>query len=138
MKSVAFHFSPKFNHAFGLLLIETMSPRTFKNHPIWSHCSLCMVWNNRPMIRSNDFLHVFARLNQGHFYGATLWTLDVGFHLCLPPFFNSDGLGFESQAHHLRFLWFIWMIFVFWVCKWIMNMNQKFEKVKFSESWSKF
>ena len=31
MKNVAFHSSPKINHAFGLLLIETMSPRTFKN-----------------------------------------------------------------------------------------------------------
>ena len=26
------------HQAFGILLIETMSPRTFKNRPIWSHC----------------------------------------------------------------------------------------------------
>ena len=38
MKSVAFRLSPKIIHAFGQLLIETMSPRTFKNCPIWSHC----------------------------------------------------------------------------------------------------
>ena len=38
MKSVAFHVSQKIHCAFGLLLIETMSPRTFKNRPIWSHC----------------------------------------------------------------------------------------------------
>ena len=25
------------HQAFGILLIETMSPRTFKNRPIWSH-----------------------------------------------------------------------------------------------------
>ena len=38
MKSVAFHFSPKIQLAFGLGLIETMSPRTtFENRPIWSH-----------------------------------------------------------------------------------------------------
>ena len=37
-KVVAFHMGQKFHHAFGLLLIETMSPRTFKNSPIWSHC----------------------------------------------------------------------------------------------------
>ena len=30
MKSAAFQFSPKIHHAFGLLLMETMSPRTFK------------------------------------------------------------------------------------------------------------
>ena len=30
MNSAAFHFSPKIHHAFGLLLMETMSPRTFK------------------------------------------------------------------------------------------------------------
>ena len=30
MKKVAFHFSPKFHNAFGLLLIETMSPITLK------------------------------------------------------------------------------------------------------------
>ena len=39
MKNVTFHLSPKNHHAFGLLLIETMSPRTFKNRPIWSHWS---------------------------------------------------------------------------------------------------
>ena len=39
MKSVAFHFSPEIHHhAFGLLWIKTMSPRTFKNCPLWSHC----------------------------------------------------------------------------------------------------
>ena len=38
MKNVAFHFSPKIHHAFGLLLVETMSPGTIKNRPIWSHC----------------------------------------------------------------------------------------------------
>ena len=37
MKSVAFHFSPRIHHAFGLLWIVTISPRTLKNHPIWSH-----------------------------------------------------------------------------------------------------
>ena len=38
MKSVAFHFSPKIQLAFGLGVIETMSPRTtFENRPIWSH-----------------------------------------------------------------------------------------------------
>ena len=37
MKCVAFHFSQKIHRAFGPLLIETMSPRTFKNRPIWSH-----------------------------------------------------------------------------------------------------
>ena len=35
---VASHFGPNIHHAFGVLFIETMSPRTFKNHPIWSHC----------------------------------------------------------------------------------------------------
>ena len=38
MKIVAFHDRPKFHHAFGLLLIETMSPWTFKNRPILSYC----------------------------------------------------------------------------------------------------
>ena len=37
MESVAFHFSQIIHHAFGLLLVETMSPRTIKNRPIWSH-----------------------------------------------------------------------------------------------------
>ena len=37
MTSVAFQFSPKIHNAFGLLLIETMSSRTFKDCPIWSH-----------------------------------------------------------------------------------------------------
>ena len=37
MKSVAFHFCPKNHHAYGILMIEIMSPRTFKNRPIWSH-----------------------------------------------------------------------------------------------------
>ena len=31
MKSDSFHIGQKFHHTFGLLLIETMSPRTFKN-----------------------------------------------------------------------------------------------------------
>ena len=38
LKMLLFHFSPRIHHAFGLLFIETMSPRTFKNRPIWSHC----------------------------------------------------------------------------------------------------
>ena len=29
MKSVAFYFSPKIHHTFGLMLIESLSPRTF-------------------------------------------------------------------------------------------------------------
>ena len=43
MKSVAFHVIPKINCVFGLLLGDTMSPRTFKNRTTWSHCS--RQWN---------------------------------------------------------------------------------------------
>ena len=35
MESGALHFSQKIHRAFWLLWIETMSPRTFKNRPIW-------------------------------------------------------------------------------------------------------
>ena len=41
MKSLAFHVSPKILHACILGTfdrIETLSPSTFKNCPIWSHC----------------------------------------------------------------------------------------------------
>ena len=51
MKIVAFHFSPKNHTAFGPLLIETMSPRTFKNRPIVSH------WM-RNMLLLIDLLHL--------------------------------------------------------------------------------
>ena len=37
MKSVAFHLCPKNHYAYGILMIEIMSPRTFKNRRIWSH-----------------------------------------------------------------------------------------------------
>ena len=47
MKSVAFHLSTKIHHAFGLLLIETISARTIKNRPIWSHWIQQLCHNKR-------------------------------------------------------------------------------------------
>ena len=33
--------SSKSHQIFGILLCEDLLPRTFKNRPIWSHCSAC-------------------------------------------------------------------------------------------------
>ena len=39
LESYVFQNSSKNNHIFGILLYENLLPRTFKNRPIWSHCS---------------------------------------------------------------------------------------------------
>ena len=54
MKSVAFHFCPKIHHVFGLLLIETISPRTFKKSPNLFTLNVApSIW---PMLLLNSFI----------------------------------------------------------------------------------
>ena len=88
MKSFAFHFSPKVHHVFGLLLIETMSSRTFKNRPIWRH------WLQEPKVgrgradRPKDCCHLypdddsklFAAIFYFRFFGEILKNRAGGFY----------------------------------------------------------
>ena len=58
MKSVAFHYCQNIHRAFGLLLIETMSTRTFKYRPIWSHWTAKRIWNINffPILKTQQLL----------------------------------------------------------------------------------
>ena len=40
LKNVVFQIIAKVNIRLGLILLEYLSLRTFKNRPIWSHCNL--------------------------------------------------------------------------------------------------
>ena len=46
-----FQSSPKVNNPFGILLKTNLLPRTFKNRPIWSHCTRRM---DRILADAND------------------------------------------------------------------------------------
>ena len=48
-----FQNSPKVSNLFGLLLRVNLLPRTFKNCPIWSHCSLvrCLLDNGEKSVK---------------------------------------------------------------------------------------
>ena len=64
-KSEAFQNSPKSCQPFGLLLIDILSPRTFKNHPIWSH------WNEFTF--SLTHCRLFLQKNHHQIFGPK-WT----------------------------------------------------------------
>ena len=63
MKRVAFHFSPKIHHAFGQLFMETISPRTYKNCPIWWQWSISYISPQKVEHKQENFLRCLIQTN---------------------------------------------------------------------------
>ena len=99
-----FYFSPKLDHAFGLLLIATLSSsRNFKNRPIWSHWRLAAT-DDGVRNKDNCCPHTARLQLDGQLYpGGGCWGQVVLESVPLNFYAQIDGS--ETQCYILKESW---------------------------------